>query len=518
MKSRLLLATAALGLALPAMAANWTLIVKDSTRNVEIDQDSVLQSDPGTKVAWARIRLASEDADEAGYATVKALNRYDCRERSFFTIKRVYLDGASRVIREERVVEQRPIDVKPRSVDESLWRAVCKPPAARDLANMAKEAGRVAAAQRQPSVRHADMKDTEGERAAPTHTSDSAAHTEPTPHVAPKTEDPGITHGKVALPPKPRFNLPSRTPETPAVATAPAHAANEAPAHAELANAAAADTHAAPPPEAAPVRQRAAKKPRAKSRRAKAKVRPIKVAMESPAHAMPSKIAAHKDIHWSYEGAGAPAKWSSLNPAWKTCDNGKRQSPIDIRDGIRVDLQPIKFDYVPSYFRILDNGHTVQVSVGTGSRIQVMGRSFDLVQFHFHRPSEERVDGRGFDMVAHLVHKDLDGRLAVVAVLIERGDAHPLVQTLWNNLPLEKHDDYAPGVSIDPSQLLPESPEYYTYMGSLTTPPCTEDVLWMVMKQPVQLSADQIAIFARLYPMNARPVQALNERLIKASR
>ena len=98
------------------------------------------------------------------------------------------------------------------------------------------------------------------------------------------------------------------------------------------------------------------------------------------------------------------------------------------------------------------------------------------------------------------------------------GEAHPLVQTLWNNLPLEKHHDYAPGVSIDPSRLLPESPEYYTYMGSLTTPPCSEDVLWMVMKQPVQLSAEQIGIFARLYPMNARPVQAANERLIKASR
>ena len=246
----------------------------------------------------------------------------------------------------------------------------------------------------------------------------------------------------------------------------------------------------------------------------------MQVAMASPSAspAMPPTISAHKDILWSYEGAGAPSKWGALNPAWKTCDNGKRQSPIDIRDGIRVDLTPIKFEYVPSFFRILDNGHTVKVSVGTGSRIQVMGRSFDLVQFHFHRPSEERVDGRGFDMVAHLVHKDLDGRLAVVAVLIERGEAHPLVQTLWNNLPLEKHDDYAPGVAIDPSQLLPEGQTYYTYMGSLTTPPCSEDVLWMVMKQPVQLSAEQIAIFARLYPMNARPVQAANERLIKASR
>ncbi len=526
MKPRLLLAVATLGLTLPAFAANWTLIVKDATRFVEIDQDSVLQSDPGTKVAWGRIRLSSEDADEAGYATVKALNRYDCRARSFFTIKRVYLDASSRVIREERVVEQRPIDVNPRSVDERLWRSVCKPPAARDLASMAKEAGRVAAAQRQPSVRHADMKDTPEDRAKAVQTADSPTHAEPAPtaeadtHVAPETADPGITHGQVVLPPKPRFSLPPRAPETQPVATAPAHALPEAPAHAKAAKPTAPAAHVVPSPKTDPVTPRVAKKTRAKTRRATPRVRPVKVAMKSPAvnPAIPPSIAAHKDIHWSYEGAGAPGKWGALNPAWKSCDNGKRQSPIDIRDGIGVDLAPIKFDYVPSYFRILDDGHTVKVRVGVSSRIQVMGRSFDLVEFHFHRPSEERIDGRGFDMVAHLVHKDMDGRLAVVAILIERGEEHPLVQTLWNNLPLEKHHDYAPGVSIDPSQLLPEGQTYYTYMGSLTTPPCSEDVLWMVMKQPVQLSPEQIAIFARLYPMNARPVQAPNDRLIKASR
>ncbi len=150
--------------------------------------------------------------------------------------------------------------------------------------------------------------------------------------------------------------------------------------------------------------------------------------------------------------------------------------------------------------------------------MKVMGRTFDLVQFHFHRPSEERVNGRGFDMVAHLVHRDLDGRLAVVAVLIERGQPHDLVQTLWNNLPLEQQHDYAPEASVDPTNLLPQDPSYYTYMGSLTTPPCSEDVLWMVMKQPIQLSAEQIAIFSRLYPQNARPVQPGNKRLIKASR
>ena len=167
----------------------------------------------------------------------------------------------------------------------------------------------------------------------------------------------------------------------------------------------------------------------------------------------------------------------------------------------------------------MNNGHTIQVNLGLGNTMSVMGRTFDLVQFHFHRPAEERINGRGFDMVVHLVHKDMDGKLGVIAVLLERGNQNPVIQTLWNNLPLEKHQDYAPETAvIDLMQLLPENRNYYTYMGSLTTPPCSEGVLWMVMKQPMGLSQEQLSIFTKLYPMNARPIQSPKGRLIKESR
>lgn len=225
----------------------------------------------------------------------------------------------------------------------------------------------------------------------------------------------------------------------------------------------------------------------------------------------------HAAAHWSYEGEGAPIRWGKLNADWAKCDLGTRQSPIDIRDGIKVELEPIAFDYKPARFNVLDNGHTVQVNLGGGNHITVMGKMYELVQFHFHRPSEERINGRASDMVAHLVHKDADGKLAVVAVLLNGGNPNSLVQTIWNNLPLEKNDPVIPTSTIDMGQILPERREYYTYMGSLTTPPCSEGVLWMVMKQPVQLSFDQIAIFSRLYPMNARPIQASSGRLIKES-
>jgi len=221
--------------------------------------------------------------------------------------------------------------------------------------------------------------------------------------------------------------------------------------------------------------------------------------------------------HWDYEGTAGPDAWGRMRPEFSKCATGQRQSPIDIRGGIAVDLEPIKFDYRPSAFSVIDNGHTVQVNVEPGNSITITGRRYELVQFHFHRPSEERVNGRQYDMVAHLVHKDVDGHIAVVAVLLDRGSAQSIVQAVWNNLPLEKGDEVRAGSRIDLAQLLPDDRRYYTYMGSLTTPPCSEGVLWMVLKQPVPISLDQVAIFSRLYPMNARPIQQADGRLIKES-
>jgi carbonic anhydrase len=243
----------------------------------------------------------------------------------------------------------------------------------------------------------------------------------------------------------------------------------------------------------------------------------VRAGAAKPAVRPGTKTHAQHAAHWSYEGEGGPQAWHRLKPEYDKCGSGARQSPIDIRDGIRVDMDPVQLEYRATAFRVIDNGHTVQVNVGRGNFIEAMGRRFELQQFHFHRPSEERIDGKQFDMVAHLVHKDNEGRLAVVAVLLERGSAHPLVQAVWNNLPLEKNEELAARAPLDLNQLLPKDPRYFTYMGSLTTPPCSEGVLWMVMQQPVSVSAEQIDVFSRLYPMNARPLQQASGRLIKQS-
>ncbi len=221
---------------------------------------------------------------------------------------------------------------------------------------------------------------------------------------------------------------------------------------------------------------------------------------------------------WHYgDGPGGPRQWGRLKPEFAACANGQRQSPIDIREGLALDLEPLQFDYRPGAFRVLDNGHTVQVDVAPGSALVAGGRRYALQQFHFHRPSEERIDGRRYDMDVHLVHRDDEGRLAVVAVLLERGAALPVLQSVWNHLPLERHEASTPALPLDPAELLPADRRYYTYMGSLTTPPCGEGVLWFVLQQPVSVAERQIDIFARLYPMNARPLQAAAGRLIKQS-
>jgi carbonic anhydrase len=222
--------------------------------------------------------------------------------------------------------------------------------------------------------------------------------------------------------------------------------------------------------------------------------------------------------HWSYEGETGPQAWAKLAPEYASCGVGQRQSPIDIREGMKVELEPIGFEYRPSSFKVTDNGHTIQANVNGWNSMRLQGRVFRLVQFHFHRPSEEMIDGKQFEMVVHMVHQDTQGKLAVVAVLVEVGARQPVLQTLLNNLPLEKNSDIVVNSSsLDMNQMLPGDRRYFTYMGSLTTPPCTEDVLWIVMKQPVQATAEQLNLFSRIYPMNARPIQATAGRVIKES-
>lgn len=230
---------------------------------------------------------------------------------------------------------------------------------------------------------------------------------------------------------------------------------------------------------------------------------------------------AEEKHHWTYSGETGPTHWAALQSEYSVCGVGKLQSPIDIRDSVakKGALAEIAFDYKPSPLDIVDNGHTVQVNYAPGSFITVEGKRYELVQFHFHKPSEEKINGKSADMVAHLVHKNGDGSLAVVAVLLKTGPSNKLVETLWKNLPHEKeHETAVEGVQINAADLLPaKTAAYYTFTGSLTTPPCSEGVTWFVLKTPTSVSNTEVSRFAKLYPMNARPPQPLNGREIRTT-
>ena len=222
--------------------------------------------------------------------------------------------------------------------------------------------------------------------------------------------------------------------------------------------------------------------------------------------------------HWSYEGQTAPSHWADLDPANRACSLSKEQSPIDIVDSAtaKVALPALGFAYRAGPATVENNGHTIQVTLPPGSTLTVGGQSVRLLQFHFHTPSEEKINGKAYPMVAHFVHQGADGKLSVVALLFREGAANATLAPVLDALP-------APGqplqlAAFDPAALLPAERGYYKFAGSLTTPPCSDGVRWQVLKQPLELSPQQIAAFRKLYPMNARPVQPLNGRVVEASK
>jgi len=233
----------------------------------------------------------------------------------------------------------------------------------------------------------------------------------------------------------------------------------------------------------------------------------------------PSAAQQQPTEHWDYSTLHGPSHWSELNPEFASCSQGHHQSPIDIRNPQKSDLPPLQFSYKAAPLDIIDNGHTIMVKYAAGSFLTVGDKRYELKQFHFHRPSEEKIKGKGFAMTVHLVHADPQGKLAVVAVLLQQGEDNSLVRELWSKMPTEKEkEERLSNIQIDVDGLLPANRGYYTFSGSLTTPPCTEDVTWFVLKHPVTVSAAEIEQFSKLYRNDARPTQPLYDRVVLETR
>jgi len=222
----------------------------------------------------------------------------------------------------------------------------------------------------------------------------------------------------------------------------------------------------------------------------------------------------HTAPHWTYSGAEGPDNWGTLATDYHACSAGKMQSPIDLSNGTMWDTVSINTNYTPAELEILHNGHTVQFNIGNGSTMTSHGKEYALLQIHFHTPSEHTTNGKPAPMEAHFVHKAADGALAVLGVFYVEGAENAALKAVFDNLPGEPAAAAKKGVKINPSDILPASSGFYRYMGSLTTPPCSEGVNWFVLKKPTTASKEQIAAMTKAIGPNARPVKPMNNRLL----
>ncbi len=217
--------------------------------------------------------------------------------------------------------------------------------------------------------------------------------------------------------------------------------------------------------------------------------------------------------NWGYSGAEAPSKWAQLSPENFAC-NGKNQSPINLTSYIKSELEPIKFNYQASGGEnLVNNGHTLQINYAAGSSITVDQQEFKLLQFHFHAPSENHINGTSYPLEAHFVHADSNGNLAVIAVMYKEGKENKGLKQAWKNIPKHKGEQHKFSKLITAQDFLPANKKYYRFNGSLTTPPCSEGVRWLVMKTIETASQQQINAFKQiLHEPNNRPLQPLNAR------
>lgn len=244
---------------------------------------------------------------------------------------------------------------------------------------------------------------------------------------------------------------------------------------------------------------------------------------EKPANeAQPMPKTAHATkphtMHWGYEGPGGPAHWGGIKQAYKACAAGQNQSPINIESAEAGHLAPLGIHYKVSLIEMVNNGHTVQANYGKGSYITLGTERYDLLQFHFHTPSEHRIAGRSFPMEIHFVHRNTRGQLAVIGVLATFGDYNLAAREIWDRLPARAHTKSADTRAlINARDLLPDETKYFRYSGSLTTPPCSEKVNWVVLQKPIHFSDAQISKLHRIIGKNARPAQARNSRYLLQS-
>lgn len=228
-----------------------------------------------------------------------------------------------------------------------------------------------------------------------------------------------------------------------------------------------------------------------------------------------SGTAAASETHWSYAGKTGPEYWGKLDPVYSLCATGVNQSPVNLTGCLETELEPLTFDYNGLVTKIKNNGRTVQADYAAGSTLTVNGRTYQLKQIHFHAPSEHQVKGEHFPLEGHFVHADADGHLAVLAVLYDYGKENAALKKLWQQMPAKAGQEEGMAARVQAEELLPEKRDYLRLNGSLTMPPCTEGVLWLILRNPGMVSKAQVKQFAAVMGgPNNRPIQPLHARAL----
>jgi carbonic anhydrase len=222
--------------------------------------------------------------------------------------------------------------------------------------------------------------------------------------------------------------------------------------------------------------------------------------------------------HWSYEGENGPSFWGDLDTEFAVCKEGVNQSPINIFTEAAKSSnknQNINLNYKPTTLTLVNNGHTIQATPNQlNNELNIGGTQYILQHFHFHAKSEHQLDGEHYPVELHLVHKSAEGKLAVLGVMVNEGNELNSLSTIWDELPQTSSNEISTEHKISIDKLVPENKSRYEYSGSLTTPPCTEGVYWIIFQEPIEMSKVQINLFTNLFPTNNRPVQSTGGREI----
>lgn len=222
--------------------------------------------------------------------------------------------------------------------------------------------------------------------------------------------------------------------------------------------------------------------------------------------------------NWSYDRTG-PAYWGDLDPNYSECGTGKTQSPIDLSNPTKSNLPTLAFEYKDVPLKMVNDGYNMHVEIAPGNFLDIEGEKFQLLQFHFHLPSEHTINGKHLPMEVHLVHKSDKDQFAVVGIMLEEGPPSTLIQRLWSHMPGHPKQIVSSPLTINAGDLLPKDRSYFRYDGSLTTPPCSEGLLWHVLRGTITIDNERMKFFTELFGEDtARPVQPLNNRKIKVSK